>query len=385
MPNKKESIIGEGGRRIQIFSRHSIDCKHADNDAWLKCSCRKWIQFMQDGKLIKESAKTRSRAGVTAAAQAKALQLSGKVSAKVEATTIEKAVEAWLRFRFQNGESSGKADLLGQKLIDWCEKNGVTYFHQLSIERVMAFRNSLPYKTRTSSSLKVHWSVIAAFFGWAHGSKLIQENPIPSSKLFPQFKIKFKTPEVVPPTAEEIEKVLLTVGMMPWDAEQKQRVRLTMLLQRWSGMAIMDTLTLERSALGADNRIRGNRHKTNERFKIRIPMWLAEELRGFGDGKFLFWDGKRDPRSLVVKALKEYQTVFRAAKVSMTSHRFRHFRVTELLSQGWGVDDVSTMVGTSPKEIRKTYQHWITQDDQRTDRIWLEQGLDAQGNKPLIQ
>jgi hypothetical protein len=50
------------------------------------------------------------------------------------------------------------------------------------------------------------------------------------------------------------------------------------------------------------------------------------------------------------------------------------------------VDDVSKMVGTSPSEIRRTYWHWIPEDDERIDArqsaIWRNQGLDENGNQP---
>jgi hypothetical protein len=48
------------------------------------------------------------------------------------------------------------------------------------------------------------------------------------------------------------------------------------------------------------------------------------------------------------------------------------------------VDDVSDMVGTSPKEIRKTYRHWIQEEEDRLDEAqreaWLKMGLDEDGN-----
>jgi hypothetical protein len=39
----------------------------------------------------------------------------------------------------------------------------------------------------------------------------------------------------------------------------------------------------------------------------------------------------------------------------MTLHGFPHYFITQRRAQGWSVDEVSTMVGTSPQEIRKTY------------------------------
>ncbi len=53
---------------------------------------------------------------------------------------------------------------MGQKLIDWCEKNEIQLLAAITTDRVMKFRMSLPFRTGDSSSLKVHWAVINGFF-----------------------------------------------------------------------------------------------------------------------------------------------------------------------------------------------------------------------------
>jgi len=49
------------------------------------------------------------------------------------------------------------------------------------------------------------------------------------------------------------------------------------------------------------------------------------------------------------------------------------------------VDDVADMVGRSPKEICKTYRHWIKETEERLDAVqreaWLKMGLDENGNE----
>ncbi len=73
----------------------------------------------------------------------------------------------------------------------------------------------------------------------------------------------------------------------------------------------------------------------------------------------------------------------------MAIHRvascFCHFRISEWLAQGVSVAGVSKWVGTSEKEIRKTYEHWIKEAEDRLDEVqrqaWLAQGLDENGNQ----
>ena len=382
-----KQIIGD----VRVYSRHSEDCDRArgpgrkEDPSYLKCDCPKWMQWRVGGKTIRESAGTRSFAGVKLAAEKKTKELRGEaVSVEPAVNSVESAVKDWLRFRETNGlnndRTNDRTEYLGGKLVAWCKENGVTFLHQLTTGNVIQFRSSLPYKTTTSSSLKVHWSIICGFFNWAHATELIAKNPASNTLLHPTLKIRFKKPEVVPPTSAEVDRVFAAVDQTSWDAETKHRVRLFALTERWTGMAIMDTATLQRDKLDADNRIRGNRRKTGERFKVRIPSWLADQLRVLPRSKpeFFFSNGdETDPYSIRRHYLGKLHKLFEIAEVKMTSHSFRHFFITEQLAKGWSVDDVSTMVGTSPREIRKTYHHWIKEDDERMDAKWREQGLDA--------
>jgi integrase len=372
-----KQIIGD----VRVYSRHSDTC----DASYLKCDCPKWMQYALDGKSRRESANTRSFVAVKLAAEPKSRELRGEAPSVdiVRATSIESAIQDWLRFRETNSLSNDKPKLMGSKLMTWCKENGVTFLHQLTSEKVVQFRNSLPYRTKTSSSLKIHWAVMSNFFGWAHGAGLFAKNPLPNTRLHPQFKIKFKKPEVIPPTTAELDRLIAAVDKAHSDDQIKHKVRLFMLTERWTGMAIMDTATLRRDRLGADNRIRGNRRKTNERFKVRIPGWLADQLRDLycSDQDYFFWN-LRDRRKTKPYSIRGYyevklRKIFELAGVKMTSHGFRHYFITQRLAQGWSVDEVSTMVGTSPQEIRKTYQHWIKEDDDRIEARFLEQGLDA--------
>ena len=126
--------------------------------------------------------------------------------------------------------------------------------------------------------------------------------------------------------------------------------------------------------------IRGNRTKTNERYRVRISQSLAEQLEGLGSPAF--------PDTLV-KWREDVNKVIRESGVKMTPHGFRHYRITELLAAGVRVEDVADMVGTSPKEILKTYRHWIREAEDRLDEVqrqaWLAQGSDKNGNPKADQ
>jgi integrase len=366
-----KQLIGD----VRVYSRHSEDCSHNKDASYLKCQCPKWMQWQQDGKPRQVSAKTRSFAGVKEAAERQTRILRGEVLTPKpgKSPTIEQTVKDWLEFREKNGLGNEKPELMGRKLKEWADAEGLAYMHELTSERVMRFRNSLPYKTRTSGSLKIHWSVMCSFFGWAHGTELIAKNPVPNTKLHPQFRIKYKTPEVIVPTAKQVEKVLASATGLH---------RLFLLTMRHSGMAIRDTCLLGRAKM-TGNLIKGNRSKTKERYRVRIPQWLADALLAL-PGEHFFWDGLVTPQTITHRWEMQIRPALKSAGEKMSAHKFRHYFASEQLAAGVSVEDVSKMLGTSPKEIRKTYEHWIKEGEERLDEVqsevWKRQGLDENGN-----
>lgn len=104
--------------------------------------------------------------------------------------------------------------------------------------------------------------------------------------------------------------------------------------------------------------IRGNRTKTNERYRVRISQQLAEQLKALGSpgfpGSYTTW------RERVNKAIAD-------AGVDTTPHGLRHYRISDCLSLGVHPSIVADYVGTSEKEIRKTYHHWVREYEDHLD------------------
>ncbi len=364
-----------------IYRRHSADCDQTADRYAPRCGCPLWFQFnwnrastVLDGKKLKRgqnkwTANTRSWSEAQTNAKKLEKHLEDLLQGKTvcHGVTVEAAINEWQVFREKNKLTNTKPKLMGQKLIDWCEKNEILLLTAITTDRVMKFRMSLPFRTGDSSSLKVHWAVINGFFNWAHGMGYIDKNPIPTSRQNPQFAIRYDTKEVKPPTTQEIEKVLTTAT---------GRVKLLAQLMRETAMALVDAQKFDSATLEDETLIRSNRRKTHERFRVRISSSLAKQLEALGSpafpGTYPEW------RERLYKA-------FREAGVKMTPHGFRHFRISEWLAQGVSVADVSKWVGTSEKEIRKTYEHWIKEAEDRLDEVqrqaWLAQGLDENGNQ----
>jgi len=378
-----------------VFRRHNRDVCDSTNRYEPRCGCPLWVQFVWKGtpgvfegkKLAyqnKWSLETRS----WSEAQSRVNDLEerlkdfveGKLKPKDE--TVAAALQEWYEFRDQNGLGNTKAKQMGGKLVEWCEKKNILLLTAFTPDNAIKWRLTLPHRSGDSSSLSVHWSIISGFFSWAAGMGYIEKSPIPDPKLNPQFRIRFKKTEVKPPTKRQVEKIL--------NAATGQ-VRLLCQLMRETAMALVDAMKYAMSQQDAEKYemskpercpviqgmvIRGNRTKTNQRYRVRISESLAKQLEALGEpafpGTYTQW------RERVNKAIKD-------AGVKTTPHGFRHYRITEWLSAGVHVDDVADMVGSSPNEIRKTYRHWIKEAEDRLDEVqreaWRKMGLDENGDE----
>lgn len=377
-----------------IWRRHNREICRSTNRYDPRCRCPLHVQFVWKGsaglfegkKLAyqnKWSLETRSWSEAQSKTKELEKRLRNFADGKIvfRGTTVAEALQDWYKFRAQNKLDNAKAKQIGEKLVIWCEENNSQLLTALTTDKAMKWRLTLPYRSGNSSSLSVHWSVICSFFDWVAGMGFIEKSPIPSTKLHPQFRIRYKKAEVQPPTKKQVESILTTAS---------GEVRLLCQLMRETGMALVDATKFSMSQQDAENYglskperrprilagvIRGNRTKTNERYRVRISELLARQMDALGKpafpGSLSLW------RERVQKAIND-------AGVKTTPHGFRHYRITEWLSAGVRVDDVADMVGTSAKEIRKTYRHWIKEAEDRMDEVqreaWLKMGFDEKGN-----
>ncbi len=381
--------------KFTVWRRHNSDVCDSTSRYEPRCRCPLHVQFVWKGapgvfegkKLAyqnKWSLETRSWSEAQSKVKDLEKRLKDFAEGKVvpKGTSVEAALQEWYEFRDQDGLDNTKAKLMGGKLAEWCEKNNVLLLTALTTDKTMKWRLTLRFRSGDSSSLSVHWSVISAFFSWAAGMGYIEKSPIPNPRMNPQFRIRYKKAEVKPPTKKQVEKILATAT---------GQVRLLCQLMRETAMALVDAMKYAMSQEDAEkyrlskpdrhpviqgNLIRGNRTKTNERYRVRVSASLAKQLETLGEpafpGTYTQW------RERVNKAIKD-------AGVKTTPHGFRHYKITEWLSAGVYVDDVADMVGTSPNEIRKTYRHWIKEAEDRLDEVqreaWLKMGLDENGNE----
>jgi integrase/recombinase XerD len=185
----------------------------------------------------------------------------------------------------------------------------------------------------------------------------------------------------MPYTKDEIEKMLWgceiysTAGK--YRSNNRKRMRAMVLLQRYSGLAIMDAATLERSRLSDDNRLLLYREKTGEPVYVRLPQWVADELRALDspNPRYFFWSGKGKKTSTVKVWDESYTTLLGIAGIektpgnNMTSHRMRDTFAVEFLQSkdengnpnpGATLENLKMLLGhKSIKTTEKHYAPWV--------------------------
>jgi integrase len=159
-----------------------------------------------------------------------------------------------------------------------------------------------------------------------------------------------------------------------------KRVRGLFQLMRWSGLSIMDALTLERTKLthkGGRYRIVTSRTKTGTDVSVVLPPEIATELLDIpnDNDKYFFWSGQGEPKSICGNWGKRFIVpAFTAAKIEsdgyMKAHRLRDTFACHLLSNGVPMPEVSKLLGhTSIRTTEKHYSAWVKSRQDRLDEL----------------
>jgi integrase/recombinase XerD len=164
-------------------------------------------------------------------------------------------------------------------------------------------------------------------------------------------------------------------------------------LMRWSGLAITDAVTLQRSRLGRDNRLVLYRTKTGNAVTVLLPPHIADELRSVPPGAdahpdYFFWSGKgkkNKAASTWQKTLRRLRKLIKPTlnledrdgkRIQPKSQMFRNTFAVELLKKHVSVDHVAMLLADDPDTVKQRYYPWVPelQDllEKEVKRAWDE-------------
>jgi integrase len=302
----------------------------------------------------------------------------GEIPAKKsEQVTLEVAAQTYLRHFADAKKKRKPSSLVKPKrmlrlLQEYCDKQNPPIIMLNSITPMLLenWRSGWTYKA-DSSSPRIHDAVARAFFKWALTMELIPRDPY--SKLD---RYERCDPQTLPLTPEEMKRILSAVSEVEkFSPQDRYNLRGLILCQRWSGLSIIDALTLPRRKLYPDNSLELRRTKTDEGVVTALPPQVAEHMRMMQNEHpgYFFWDGKEKPESLRGRYMKMLRLVFDAAAVSRDvdgmalSQRFRDTFAAEFLQAGGRMEDLQELLGHS--SIKTTHDHYAAWTPGRRDRL----------------
>jgi len=252
---------------------------------------------------------------------------------------------------------------------EFAQKSGIRFLNECDLEAVGRFRAQ--WKDGPRSSAK-KLERLRAFFRFAQARKWVQENPASSLK-----SPKVSLCPTMPYSREEMVKIIAAVdrysNVMPSTGKDNaRRIRAFLLVLRYSGMRIGDTV-----ALSAD-RVKGNRlflytAKTGTPVNTVLPDFVIEALDATPKvaGEFFFWSGAGKLDSAVRSWQTRLRRLFYLAEIANGhAHRFRDTFAVELLLAGVPIERVSILLGH--QSVRVTERHYAPWVRSRQEQLELD-------------
>jgi integrase/recombinase XerD len=361
---------------ITIFVRHSLDCQHAGNEFYKRCSCWKHLRWSSGGKQHRRATKEKTWAGAERAKREIELSYEaiGKPVEPDRQATVRQALETFIRDKEgQNLDDSvlGKYRRELGRLVEFSEHRGKFYLPELSLPELTEFRSSWESDYPSSITRQKVQERLRAFFRYALNAGFIQRNP--AAAMSP---IKATQAPTLPLTDDQFNKLLSAIPEAFPDATKAARIRALIRCMRYSGLAIGDAVGLERSKLQQDaarkiTRVVTSRAKTGVDVSVPIPADVAKELLAVANGnpRYVFWQtGNGQVQSAVKHWHKDLRALFQKAGMpDGHPHQLRDTAAVAWLNSGIPLEEVSRLLGHS--SIRTTEKHYAPWVKSRQDRL----------------
>jgi integrase/recombinase XerD len=366
---------------ITIYVRHSVGCKYAGEEFARRCDCRKHLRWTANGR--QQRLKTGSRSWEEAEEVKHRLidQLSGKetVSDMGTARTVQECMDIFLADKSVQGfgqSSYDKYKLELGRLVAYLTGVGIFNIKLVTRDTLTAYCAGWPAMYPSAATRCAVRDRLNSFFHFCHNCAWIDRQPKTPPMRVPES-------ETQPLERDEFDRLVASAATVAFkDTKDAARVRCLFLLQRWSGLAIRDALTLPKTGLqcsGGVYRVVTSRQKTGTDVSVPIPTAVALELLSLPNDnpEYFFWDGKQDPYLCMVSMGARVKRCFVQAGLDdgqhMKSHRLRDTFAVELLQKGVPMEEVSKLLGhTSIRTTEKHYAKWVKGRQDRLDKLVID-------------
>jgi integrase/recombinase XerD len=352
---------------LTLYRRHKRTCPNFSKtrrEKLKKCNCKFWVDGVLAGREVRMSLDTRD--------SKKASQKVHEWEAKervVERGTAVTLADAWtslladLEARKLSNQTIRKYKLLQRQMKAYGEERGLTMLAQFDLDVLSKFRATWKDGPRTAGKKLER---LRAFFRFAHDRQWVEINPATRIKL-PKVSIR----PTMPLTHEEMVKILTACDGLQITAPiegklNAHRLKTLVLLMRYTGMRVSDTVTLTTDRLDG-KRLFLYTQKTGVPVYTVLPDSVLKALEAtprITDTRY-FWSGQGKRETVICHWQMRLKKIFDLAEVSKgegnaISHRFRDTFAVELLLAGVPIERVSILLGhQSVRVTERHYNPWV--------------------------
>jgi integrase/recombinase XerD len=388
---------------ISVFTRHAPDCSKKSNRYERRCKCRKWLYIFEGGKAHRVSAGTRSWEQAQIRAQAererrdpvkrRLQEIQEREDQKAALTktkniTVSEATHRWLKSQKSGSkETIVIYDRAARRINAWAEDQKIESLADVSADMLDLWRGEWSkdaekkYNRIDITSQSHFQGYLKRFFRYTVRIGLISTNP--AQELRPIAKSDKRT-QVLTQTQfrELLEAIPKYTESQPvtWMVHDfAAEFRALFLLQRWTGLRILDCLMLPRTALVGNN-LAARTKKTGAKVDCDLPDEAAQALlalsprrerflpdyflwnREVSGGKGIKWETLSTKWGNFINQMNDYLDFkdVQGNRMGFHSHMLRDTYAVEMLLAGVPLEDVSRLLThTSIKTTEDYYGHWV--------------------------
>ncbi len=381
-----------------LYRRHIGSCPVAKSKlsarakrAAMGCQCPIWMYGRAGNSVV-----PRQSTGFTDLADAEAMRdalIAQSKNETVHGLKIGECIEKYLASRkHELGEKTyGQTKLLLGRLKDYCEKQGVYFTREITVDLLETFKvDGLPELADTSKSTAV--AKLRCFLRDAYRRGWITESLVDKVKAH---RAVYDQKE--PYSDEEVNTILnealqLNGGTHGY-AKHPKTFRLLLELMLESGMRVGDAIRFDPAVLTKGEHLWIYAFSMQKRKRTEKPKpmeaYITDKLKTAIDTcewlspkRPFFYGDSKDPAYLANEVYARMQTLgARCGVPDCRPHRLRDtFAVRKLLS-GLQLDDVSRLLGHSSVKVTETYYaKWVAGRKLRLERLVSESLMNPKGD-----
>jgi integrase/recombinase XerD len=368
---------------VTIFVRHTDECPSKGDDLYKRCRCPKSLRWYHNGRLFRQSAKTRTWSiaeGAKRDVEAKllaAITPDKIVLQKTEARDMRRTVDLFLsnlKHQGAGAETLSKNTRELNRFVEFMAQRSKFYPSEIDIELLIDYRHTwdaIYPASVTRSLVQMRLNTLLKFCVRTGDLRFI---PALS-------RIKLHRVPTLPLKDVQYASLLKAVGEMKITDSIPAATRLAVIkLMRGAGPAVTDAIMLRRDSLKWLPK-RGMYHLSYTRIKTKsavvlpLPKALGDELIEAGklaDSPIYLFQ-KQGMEGVSSGSKRRWVDFFakafaKAGQPGGHSHQLRDTFAVDLLVKGVPLEEVSKALGhTSIKTTEKYYAPWVVARQNRLD------------------